>query len=286
MKFACIYPMQEKKKGGWLTETFRLWRRPFVLDETTLWDAAGYLVSIPEVSDSRRDKQMEKLAEALHKREVGVLLPRGEGPLPPGFPVAEGKGIFALFVMEAAKLALAAADIPLQEAKFVVLDGGNGLTRYLLEAIYPQVNHLSVYTAKVESFSEITDRIFADCGLSLQAFAHYKNELMREADVIVNGALELANFDYYFKKGAIYLDVNRNLAKERRLRRRREDMYFVGELLFSAGDTILTNRELSAAAYVQEETYREFLRRDYAAEVGRQAKEALLAREVKVLGKH
>lgn len=245
MKFilVCCKEREEEKKKWLLSNLLEGCKRkfrPYTIEEMGFDGEEGLKVQLEgtkeEISENweRWEKILGQMITDCYDREGRILIPKTELLLPRGkVPVAEGKLLHGFFAKEILEKAVELQGKSLQEAKVVIMDGGNALTDLVLQMVYPAVNDLSVYTDREEDFMVKREEIYEDCGLYVQTIGDYKNPFFREADVIFNCGCFSENYDYAIKTGAFYFDVSKNKRKLKQLAVRREDLFLADGLLFS-----------------------------------------------------
>lgn len=244
-------------------------RNPYKIYNSVLLDTEGFQVVLPYTTNTA--KASYRQYEACVNKTIWKLLDKGvKIAVPPEdilFPntmrMAQGKIIFALFLKEIAAKALGTFHKELRDAEVLILDGNNFLTELIIDSICSEVNFLSIYTDREAALKDKMQEIYNDCGLQVQMFANSKNMLLKDADIIINGAMELENYDYFFKKGTVYLDANKNRQRCKRLLMHRNDMLIVDSVLFTVEGQKVSAGDLEAVAYVASSEFREFVNREY-----------------------
>lgn len=248
-------------------------KNPYTCKEVTLLEAEGLEIILPllqeEEYSQKWDEIVTKTLEELKEKEVEIVISPTKGIFPNNIiKIADGKAIFALLLNPVIDKALKYVQKEKKSSEFLIIDGGNFLTNLILDSIYPNVNFLSIYTDRAENFEQRAKEIYEDTGLILQVFSNCKNALLKEADVIINGGCDMENYDYYFKKKSIYLDVNKNRQKLKRLRQKREDMLFIDGLELKIDNAYYTSEVFEAIEYVKNKEFRNFLSKQYNKEKG------------------
>lgn len=248
-------------------------KNPYMYKEVTLLEAEGLEVTLPLLQEEeytqKWDEILAKTLEELKEKEVEIIIPPAKCVFPNStMKIADGKAIFALLLNPVIDKCLKYFQKEKKHSEFLIIDGGNFLTKVILDSVYPYVNFLGVYTDRAEDFEQTAKEIYEDTGLILQVFSNCKNALLKQADVIINGSYDMENYDYYFKKKSIYLDVNKNRQKLKRMRQKREDMLFIDGLELKIDNAYYTTEIFEAVEYVKNKEFRNFLSKQYDKEKG------------------
>ena len=235
---------------------------PFYIQEMTLEQAEGYKVKIYQ-----KAAKIEKLMLELQQKEVDVLLTNCDIPLPSIIDVSYGNIINSIFVLEAAQKAIKRQSKTLQESKFLIIDGKNRITNIVLDALYPYINYLSIYTDKPENFSQKEQEIYEEYGLQIEFFSEVKSKLFQEFNVIINCSFDMDNYDYKIQKNAFFFDVVYNKEKLRRLMARRNDLLLSNGLYLKWKNKTYLSKQIEAIFRVTEHSFYRFLHYDYYKEM-------------------
>ena len=128
-----------------------------------------------------------------------------------------------------------------------------------MDTIYPHINYLCVYTDRQEDFAQKAEEIYEEYGLRIQFFSGEKNKQFSEANVILNCGCDMENYDYRLQKNAFYFDIAQNKQKLRRLRSRRNDLFFCDGLLLKWDNKTYLSKEIEAILRVREPSVHHFL---------------------------
>lgn len=244
---------------------------PYTCNEIEIMGAEGYQVKIPltlqEAKGNYKKNELlikKTLNDMQRKgRGIEIVVPPEEIMFPNTIKTSDGKAIFALTLQLAITKILKILGKDIRNTEFLMIDGGNFITNLILDCISNEINYLSVYTDRIENFEEKAEMIYEDCGLNIQIFSNSKNSLMKEADIVINGGIDLENYDYFFKKGAVYLDVNKNRQKLMRLRAKRNDMIFIDDVELKWDGAYLKTALFEGAEYINNSEFSNFLSRQY-----------------------
>ena len=258
-----------KKLPNCLKDLYIEKRNPYTVKETELLGARGFDVILPVTGDyakkhcDKMDCLLKRTMDEFEKTGCDIAAAPYGVKLPAGLPQADGKIIFAFYLMDIIHKIYKYTDRDIRTAEIVILDGGNFLTELVVDVIYPNVNYLSIYTDRKENFEEKADYIYEDCGLNVQVFSNTKNALLRNADIVINCAMELENFDYFFKRNSLYLDVNKNRQKLLRLMAKRRDMVCIDDIKLKADRLFIMSGLFEACQYTSNPVFRNFLTKQY-----------------------
>lgn len=241
-------------------------RNPYICLPETLFDAEGYRLVLPmtvQEAGENADKYQMLTERALQdcekkEREIGmVLLPQSDVSILSPFPIIKGDILSAFFVMEASRMLLGPKK-NLGQAEFLLLDGGRNIDDLLFEVISASVNHFSVLTDRKQEVEQMAEEVYEQYGLPVQVFSERRNPLVREADIVINAREDTENADYFYKKGAIYLDFTRNTLKLKRMQRKRGDMHLADGFLFFYNGKRMSSELLEAYYKTKEEAFYHF----------------------------
>lgn len=248
---------------------------PYIYTEFEIMGAKGYKIklplTLPEAKENYKKNEIliKKTLDDIHKKggDIEIVVPPEEIMFPNIIKISDGKAIFAFSLQLAISKILKILDKDIRNTEFLIIDGGNFITNLILDCIRDEINYLSVYTDRIENFEERAEEIYEDCGLNIQVFSNSKNALMREADIVINGGADLENYDYFFKKGAVYLDVNKNRPKLTRLRSKRTDMIFIDNIELKWDGNYLKTELFEGAEYINNSDFSDFLSRQYNEDI-------------------
>ncbi|OUQ59134.1 hypothetical protein B5E58_04980 [Tyzzerella sp. An114] len=181
---------------------------------------------------------LEKLGEI---GVTGAVLPEDD-VFYSSVPVLRGRTVNAIMTFKMAKKALKIKNIDMSKAEFVVVDGNDKLTITALNSLIDNVNYLSVFTDREYFFDDIKERAEAERGLIINTFSSAKNQIFKDADVIVNCSSDMENHDYYYKRNSIYIDIVKNHSKSIRIASKRDDMMFIDGLSLKTKNGILKSQ--------------------------------------------
>lgn len=273
---------------AFLLDWYILHCHAFEISPLQLAQAEGYTAVIykpaKEKQKEKQHKNLENLLLFLQQKEVDILLTENEMPLPHIIAVSTGKAINGLFVMDAVKKALKRQQKALQESHFLLIDGGNFLTQTVLDAIYPHINYISIYTDRQQYFLEKAEEIYEEYGLRIQFFSGEKNPQFSEANVILNCGCDMENYDYRLQKNAFYFDIAQNKQKLIRLRSRRSDLFFCDGLLLKWDNKTYSAKEIEAILRVTQPGVRRFLCSRYDKETAFETAHLLKEKKITVTG--
>lgn len=165
-------------------------------------------------------------------------------------PFAQGRKLAALFAAESALFWLRKKGKQLEEAAFLLADGGSEEIFSALETMSQSVNRLGVLTDRPDVFFSWQERMMAERGLVLEVLSSCGQDLFRQADAVISWQKGGSAMTYALKQGAFFLDLAGNDALRSRLASVRPDVCCVGELMFSYGGRQRKGAEAEAAAFL------------------------------------
>lgn len=242
---------------------------PYKCKDINALGAEGYEITLPlllaeaEENYEKNEGIIKKTIEVFRDKGVDIIIPPNGGVFPNIMRKADGHIIFAFFIMPAITKALKSLGMDIKTASVLIIDGGNVITNLVLDNIYSQVNFLSIYTDRVQNFDDKIEEIYDETGLNVQVFSNNKNSILKEADIIINAGMDLENYDYYFKRCSIYMDIAGNKQKLRRIMAKRHDMLFIDSIEIKKDDGFYKADVFEAVEYVNNIDFRKFLTSQY-----------------------
>jgi hypothetical protein len=229
-----------RKAPGFMLDWYIRKFNPFTAEDIQILGEHGYLIKMPLTAlDMREHPEYfnELAARTLHSLrdyEVGIVLPPTQSVseltevrFPDILPTADGRLVFALFIMQAIEKTLNLTGKNIKTAEIIIIDGSRNLTMSALDIIYPHVNYLTLITDL--NYSEKCAQVFSDCGLNVNV-SNYNRSSLENADIIINTCDE-NKYDYYFKRGAVFFQLaHRNGAL---IAAKRDDVLIVDGLRLS-----------------------------------------------------
>lgn len=191
---------------------------------------------------------------------TGAVLPEDDVFYSP-VNIFRGRTINAIMTFEIAKKCLKIKNKDIQKSEFVVIDGNEKLTDIALKSLVENVNYLSVLTDREYFFDEIKDFAESERGLIINTFSSPKNQILKDADVIVNCSSDMENQDYYYKRNSIYIDIVKNHGKSLRISRKREDMLIVDGIGIKTDMGFLKSSLYEAKKYDKDKIFRKYFDR-------------------------
>lgn len=229
-----------RKAPGFMVDWYIRKFNPFTAEDMEIIGERGFLVTIPLTAHDMCERpeyfneQVEKTLYSLRDYGVGIVLPPvptagilTDQAFPDVLPIADGKGVFVFFMMQAIEKTLKLARKNIKTAEIMIMDGDDRLTMTLLDAIYPYVNYLTLITNSDIRYVGKCTQIYSDCGLNIN-MSSYNRFGLESADIIIN-MREENKFDYYYKRGAIYFELAYQNGTE--IAAKRDDILIVDGLL-------------------------------------------------------
>lgn len=252
---------------------------PFTMEKIILAGEEGYMVKLPfTVKDVLTDQEsgnqlINNTLETLKDFRVSLLLPPRDYPymFPSSIRIATGQKLSPIFAKQAVERMLRYIGKELKDAEILIIGDNDDLTNSMIDFIYPHVNYLSVIVntpEMVSAFKEKAAEIFADVGLNLNVSIKSKS-ILESADCIINtGAAE--QYDYYYKRGAAYLDLSGHEEGFKELLGKRDDLVAVNSLRVKYADQIMNIDVFELAFFLKSSNYRSLLYRGYQNDIAKQ----------------
>ena len=99
--------------------------------------------------------------------------------------------------------------VDISKVKVGLLDGGNGITEYLMKLLVDSCNFLTVFTERGVYFEEMRDYIYAEEGLMVD-LEGIEREQLEQMDVLIDICQEGYKWYKYLKKDAVIFALSAN----------------------------------------------------------------------------
>jgi len=229
-----------RKAPGFMLDWYIRKFNPFTAEDAQILGERGFLVKMPLTALDMRERQEyfnEQAARTLYSLRdygVGIVLPPAmpvnelsEARFPDILPIADGRLVFAIFMMQAIEKTLKLTGKSIRTAEIAIIDGNKSITMSVLDTIYPHVNYLTLITDL--DYSQKCTQMYNDCGLNVN-MSDFNRSSLESADIIIN-IRDDNKYDYYYKRGAIYFQLaHRNGAQ---IAAKRDDILIVDGLRLS-----------------------------------------------------
>lgn len=236
---------------------------PFILNEIQYLNTRGYEIVLPFIKEEIDSfKAITIFNDTLAKLEdLNVTVASTDIKIQDfnsKILFMEGKNILAFFMLQAIKKALKFLERDLKYTEVLIIDDKNSDNTYnIIDAIYSELNYLTIFTERADYFTEYAKKIYADTGLNLQILEQNKSAI-KDADLIINLSSNI-NLDYFYKRGAIYFDLCNNSEKTVEILRKREDLNIIDDLIMSYNNSSISNSLLETVLYIKYEYFKDFV---------------------------
>lgn len=236
---------------------------PFILNEIQYLNTGGYEIVLPFIKEEIDSfKAITIFNDTLAKLEdLSVTVASTDIKIQDfdsKILFMEGKNILAFFMPQAIKKALKFLERDLKYTEVLIIDDKNSDNTYnIIDAIYSELNYLTVFTERADYFTEYAKKIYADTGLNLQILEQNKSAI-KDADLIINLSSNI-NLDYFYKRGAIYFDLCNNSEKTVEILRKRDDLNIIDDLIMSYNNSSIDNSLLETVLYIKYEYFKDFV---------------------------
>lgn len=257
-KFLKLLPQYFKNK--YIIKT-----NPFIINKIEYLDVEGFEIILPLIKEELvGPKSQIIIKDTLFKlEEMGVItaltdieLSQTESKI----IFMNGKSLIEFFIFFSIKKVLKFTGKDIKYIEIIIIDNGDDNSTYnMIDAIYEEINYLSIFTNRPEYFEEYSEKIFCDTGLNLQIIEQNKSAL-READIIINlSSSNEFNFDYFYKRGSIYIELSNNKEKTLEILRKRQDINIIDDIVISCDNKSIKNSLLEALLFIKSEFFRNFI---------------------------
>ncbi|MCT4599161.1 MAG: hypothetical protein N4A50_14935 [Vallitalea sp.] len=140
--------------------------------------------------------------------------------------IADEKHVQFLYINKVIEQVINLIHKELKDMNFVIIDGDNSKTRYIIDNIYKDINSLTVITSHPESYEEIVEEIYDDTGLAVQITNYNVNQNI-SSDIIINCNQDNDKVFYCFSEGSYIIDFVSDENKIRNIMIKRSDINIV-----------------------------------------------------------
>ena len=228
---------------------------PLKVEEIKLADERGYRITLPitknEENIKLKERMIKKTIAFLMDKNIEIIINNDYIPMPVMFLQARGSILLSYFVYEEIKSYCNKKKLDLGKLKILVKDGKNLETFIVLSKLFGEVNQLSICTDNEGEFSSFCNSVYEETGLVTEFFSNPKSGYMKEADIVINCSADMENYDYIFKKDALYIECSSVKGKLKRIMERRQDLNFLYETNKMVGNKSLNSSQLEALVFAK-----------------------------------
>lgn len=238
---------------------------PIIINSIEYLGINGYNITLPilkcEIEGQKAELVLKNTIAELDNMEVISFTSTDiKTPLECNLIFLDGKRILKFFIFEAIKKILKFINKDIKYTEFLIIDNEDSDSTYnILNLIYEEINYLTLYTTRSEYFNDFIDKIYSDTGLNVQTI-NKNNQVMKEADIIINlSKSNDINFDYFYKRGAVFFDLSGNSERTLDLLRKRNDLNVIDDLIFNCDTKNIKNNILETVLYIKESVFKDFI---------------------------
>ncbi len=260
----CVKPKIIKYLPKFFKDKYIVKTNPFVLNEINYLDTYGYEVILPFLKEETETFK----AVTIFNKTSAILENLNVSTASTDIKIQDfdskilfmgGKNIRFFFIIQSIKKVLKFLKKDLKYTEVLIIDGGDDNTYNIIDAVYRELNYLTVFTNRSNCFTDYSKKIYEDTGLNLQILEQNKSAI-KQADLIINLCADInINFDYFYKRGAIYFDLCNNTNKTLEILRKREDLIIIDDLIISYNNCSINNSLLESILYIKYETFKDFI---------------------------
>ncbi|QUI21561.1 hypothetical protein HZI73_04295 [Vallitalea pronyensis] len=130
----------------------------------------------------------------------------------------------------------------LKDMNFVLIDGDNSRTTYIMNQIYDHINNLTIITSQPEHFEKSIEAIYEETGLAVW-ITNYNITQRIPSDIIINCSQHSNKVFYCFDEGSYMIDFISDDDKIKNILIKRSDIHLVTEVDMLV-ESRLMNKEL------------------------------------------
>lgn len=279
-----------KKMPKFIYDMYIQRKNPYTYKKINILESEGFEVTVPFTKELveelylKAENLLRRTIDDFYIKDVGIAVIPDSMPFVEGIRKSFGRAIMCFYINDIIKVLLEKQNKDLKDAKILVIDGGNFITNMIINELYENVNYLTFYTSDINNFEEKAEYILSESGLNVNIVQSIKNVAFKEADVIINCAMDMENSDYFFKNGAIYIDIAQNKPKLKRLTERREDMIIVDRAYFKTNEGIFGADIIEAVMFTNNLDMKKFLIREHNQILQKSIKPILMSKDIKLSG--
>lgn len=243
-------------------------KNPLIINEIGYLDIEGYEIKLPLLEFETNTLKIETVIKktVTELEQMGVVIATTDIKLCELYTqiiFINGKHLLNFFIAQALKRVLKFIQKDIKYIEILVIDSQDNYSTYnLINSIYTEINYLTLYTKRTEYFKNYIDKINLDTGLNLQIIEQNKSAL-KDADIIINLCNDdKINFDYFYKKGAVYFELSNNYNKALELLRKRQDINIIDDLIINCDTKHIKNNILEMVLYIKYSEFRDFINVD------------------------
>ncbi len=117
----------------------------------------------------------------------------------------------------------------LKDVNFVLIDGDNSRTTFIMNQIYDHINNLTIITSRPEQFEESIEEIYQETGLAVWV-TNYNITQKIPGDIIINCSPNQDKVFYCFDEGSYMIDFISEDDKIKNIIIKRDDIHIVTEV--------------------------------------------------------
>ncbi|GMQ57882.1 hypothetical protein AN1V17_22770 [Vallitalea sediminicola] len=143
--------------------------------------------------------------------------------------IANEKAIQFLYMDKIIKKIINLINKELKEMNFVIIDGDNSKTRFIIDHLYQGINSLTIVTSKPEVFEERVEEIYNETGLAV-GLTNYNVNQEIASDIIINCSSDKDKIFYSFDEGSYIIDFISEDDKVRNILIKRNDINMITDV--------------------------------------------------------
>lgn len=117
----------------------------------------------------------------------------------------------------------------LKDMNFVLIDGDNSRTTYIMNQIYDHINNLTLITSQPDQFEDSIEAIYEETGLAVWVTNYNINQKI-PGDIIINCSRDQNKVFYCFDEGSYMIDFISNDDKIKNILIKRSDIRIITEV--------------------------------------------------------
>ncbi|MCT4543378.1 MAG: hypothetical protein N4A63_07535 [Vallitalea sp.] len=186
---------------------------PLDISEVKYLDNVGLDIKLPIIEKEIEDEwYIRKIIQLFNSRMLiyninTIIVSKELGNFKHEFEslIADEKAIQFLYIDKVIEKITNCINKELKDMNFVIIDGDNSKTRYIIDQIYHGINSLTIVTSKPQIFEDRVEEIFNETGLAIAITNNSINQDI-SSDIVINCNKEQDKIFYCFEEDSYIID--------------------------------------------------------------------------------
>jgi len=281
-----IIKNSHQKILNWYVKKFN----PYISENINIFHTDGIKIIMPFTDECIIDDKEKvsvitnKTLKYLEENKISIIYCRKDYGIYENnfFYKSTGKYLMPFFIVDNIKRILKNLKKDIRKTEVVIIAQDMLLTEIIIDNIYLDFNFITILMNEENEydFEPKLYKVFYDSGLNINVTTD-SNYILRNADIIINTTDILNKYEYYFKRGAIYIEMAGKDFRTYDLINKRNDLLVIDDFPIKFRDSKfdLSHFELGFVNYSRE--YRNLIGGRYNFKYTKKIGEVLAKAEVK-----